>query len=138
VAWAEITTEPIDAADLERLVDHPSSGACVSFVGRVREHDGGRLVASLEYSAHPQSEAEALRIAQEVLERVTGAQSLAVSHRIGRLHVGDIAIVCAASAGHRSEAFEACRELIETIKRDLPIWKHQNFRDGTDEWVGSS
>lgn len=136
VLRASVESDPLDVAAIEGLVESPDAGACVSFVGWVRRHDRGREVTALEYSAHPRSSAEAVRIATQVARRMPGIRALAVSHRVGNLVVGDVAIVCAASADHRDQAFDACRALVETVKRELPIWKHQTFADGSDEWVG--
>jgi molybdopterin synthase catalytic subunit len=135
---AAVDSAELNVADHEDAVDTPEAGACVSFVGRVRGHDGGRGVLHLEYSAHPRSPAEAHRIASQVLGAYPGVRAIALSHRIGRLQVGEVAIVCAVSAGHRGEAFDACRLLVETVKHELPIWKHQVFFDGTEEWVGTA
>ncbi|WP_259465873.1 molybdenum cofactor biosynthesis protein MoaE [Rhodococcus opacus] len=135
---ANVQPEPIDIAELDTLVDLPRAGAQVSFVGRVRTHDAGRGVEKLEYSSHPTANAEALRIANEVLRRSEGVCAIAITHRVGCLDIGEAAVVCAISAEHRGQAFEACRELVERVKHELPIWKHQTFTDGTDEWVGSA
>ena len=134
---ANIETEPIDVGAVEALVENHSAGAFVSFVGKVRRRDGGREVELLDYSAHPTADAEAHRIAAEVLASADGVHAIALSHRIGRLAIGDVALVCVVAAEHRAQAFDACRELIERVKHELPIWKHQVFADGTDEWVGS-
>jgi molybdopterin synthase catalytic subunit len=93
-------------------------------------------VVGLGYTAHPSAEAELRRVAQAIAEkfRILG---VAVTHRVGDLAVGDVAVVAAVSAAHRGEAFEACRELIDQLKASVPIWKHQRFTDGTDEWVGT-
>jgi molybdopterin synthase catalytic subunit len=138
VVRANVQTGPIDTAQFEGLVDTPGAGACVSFVGRVRRHDAGRDVAMLEYSSHPTSDAEAHRIAREVLASHGGVCAIALTHRTGRLAVGEVAVVCAVSAAHRGQAFDACRELVEKVKHELPVWKHQVFTDGSDEWVGSA
>ncbi len=134
---ANVEAEPIDVAALETLVENHSAGAFVTFVGKVRRVDGGREVDALEYSSHPTADAEAHRIAEDVLSAADGVHAIAMSHRIGRLAIGDIAVVCVVAAEHRGQAFDTCRELIERVKHELPIWKHQIFADGTDEWVGS-
>lgn len=131
-------SEPIMVEELEDLVDHAEAGATVSFVGKVRRRDAGRQVSLLEYSSHPSTDAEAARIAAEVLEASAGVWAIALSHRVGQLAVGDVAVGCAVAAEHRGQAFDACRELVERVKHELPIWKHQLFADGTDEWVGSA
>ena len=89
----------------------------------------------LDYSAHPQA-AEAARALADRLAHDGRAVRLAVVHRVGHLEVGDIAVVVGVSAEHRGEAFDVCRELIDEFKATIPIWKHQRFADGADEWVG--
>ena len=104
----------------------------------VRDHDGGRAVRGLEYSAHPTAGKVVAQVANDVAARSTGVRAIAVSHRIGPLGIGDVALACAVAADHRKEAFAACAELVDEVKRLLPVWKHQLFADGTDEWVGSA
>ena len=136
VPIARIVDEPLDVAAHLDAVDHPTTGAMTSFVGRVRDHDpdAADAVVGLEYSAHPDAEA-ALR---SIAERCAGGTGciVAVSHRVGRLAVGDVAVVIAVSSSHRAEAFEVCRAVIETIKTDLPVWKRQIEADGTTAWKG--
>jgi molybdopterin synthase catalytic subunit len=105
-------------------------------VGLVRDHDpdAATAVVALEYSAHPDAEEALRRIAEEAIGD-TGAL-VAVSHRTGRLEVGDAAVVIAVAAAHRAEAFEVCRAVIETIKTGLPVWKRQVESDGTATWLG--
>lgn len=116
-------------------VADPSAGAVASFVGHVRDVDSGKGVTALSYSAHPSAESRL----QEVCEAVAGRHDVlgvAAVHRVGDLVVGDLAVVVAVSSRHRAEAFEACRDLIDTLKSTVPIWKHQVFADGTADWVG--
>ena len=113
------------------------AGGTVLFVGTVRREDGGRAVDGLGYSAHPSVE-EALRAVSERVVAAYPVRALAAVHRVGELAVGDDAVVVAVSCAHRGEAFEACRMLIDDLKREVPIWKHQRFSDGSDEWVGSA
>jgi molybdopterin synthase catalytic subunit len=89
----------------------------------------------LEYSGHPTAEKVIRQVAEEVAARATGVRAIAVSHRIGPLSIGDVALACAVAADHRQEAFAVCAELVDEVKRQLPIWKRQRFSDGTDEWV---
>jgi molybdopterin synthase catalytic subunit len=103
-----------------------------------RDHDGGRPVRGLEYGAHPTAGKVVADIAAEVASRARGVRAIAVSHRVGQLAIGDVALACAVAADHRREAFETCAELVEEVKRLLPVWKHQVFTDGSDEWVGSA
>ena len=104
----------------------------------VRNHDGGRDVARLEYSAHPLAEQTLFEVLAEVAAAATGVRAIAASHRVGTLHIGDAALVAAVAADHRGAAFETCARLVDTIKERLPVWKHQIFADGTDEWVNSA
>jgi molybdopterin synthase catalytic subunit len=117
-------------------VQHPAAGAVAIFVGTVRDHDGGRDgVVRLDYSAHPDA-AEQLRAVADEVSRMPGVQRVVALHRSGELAVGDTAVVCAVSAAHRAEAFDACRALIEELKARVPIWKKQLFESGSTEWVG--
>ncbi len=131
---AEVSELPLDVAAHERAVGRASAGAHVVFCGVVRDVDHGRRVVELEYEAHP----DAARVLREVAAEFAGlaaVDGLAVSHRIGRLLVGDVALVAAVSATHRHEAFEVCARLVDAVKLRLPVWKRQVFDDGTDEWV---
>jgi len=105
-------------------------------VGRVRDHDHGLGVRGLEYSAHPTALAALRRICETVATDYD-VHGVAAVHRVGRLGIGDIAVVVATTAAHRGEAFEASRALIDTLKAEVPIWKHQQFADGSEEWVGT-
>jgi molybdopterin synthase catalytic subunit len=136
VRLAAISAEPLDLAAHLAAVDDASVGAVTTFVGRVRDHDpdAATSVVALEYSAHPDAEPALRRIAEEAAGD-TGAL-VAVSHRIGRLEVGDAAVVIAVAAAHRAEAFDVCRAVIETIKTGLPVWKRQVEADGTATWLG--
>lgn len=138
VLRAAVTEEPISLVEHEELVAHESAGAVVGFSGVVRDHDGGRSVRGLDYSAHPTAAEVVARIAAEVASTSPGVRAVAVSHRIGHLAIGDAALVCAVAADHRRAAFETCARLVDEVKAQLPVWKHQLFADGTDEWVGSA
>ncbi|GAA5033430.1 molybdenum cofactor biosynthesis protein MoaE [Microbacterium fluvii] len=136
VQIARISAEPLDVDAHLAAVQHRTAGAVTSFVGTVRDHDpdaGGDVVA-LEYSAHPDAEATLHDIAVRAIG--TAPALVAVSHRVGRLEVGDAAVVIAVATPHRAEAFEICRDLIEEIKRALPVWKRQVEADGTAAWKG--
>ena len=133
---AEITAAPLDGAAHEKAVADPTAGAVVTFHGVVRDHDHGRGVTRLEYEAHP----SAARVLAEVAAEIAAdpdVHAVAVSHRVGVLEVGDVALVAAVSSAHRAAAFAACARLVEEVKARLPVWKHQLFLDGTDEWVNS-
>jgi molybdopterin synthase catalytic subunit len=138
VLRAAVGEAPLDVAEHAALVDQAAAGAVVTFAGVVRDHDGGRAVRGLEYSAHPTAEKVVAQVAADVAARAAGVRAIAVSHRIGPLGIGDVALACAVAADHRKEAFAACAELVDEVKRLLPVWKHQLFADGTDEWVGSA
>lgn len=113
-----------------------ADGAMVTFSGVVRDHDGGRGVERLEYSGHPSAPQVLAEVAGEIAERYPDTL-IAVAHRVGRLEIGDSALVCAVAAPHRKQAFVACDELVDTVKQRVPIWKHQLFEDGESEWVGA-
>ena len=134
VVRAEISAQPIDAIEHELLVAQGSAGAVVTFCGAVRDHDGGRQVVRLEYVGHPSAEETVRAVAARAAER-SGVLAVAVSHRVGTLAIGDPALVASVSSAHRAAAFGACAQLVDELKRELPIWKRQVFDDGTDEWV---
>ena len=135
IALLGIRDAPLDVAEALAAVEDPAAGGVVSFTGLVRASDGGREVTGLGYSAHPSAEDVLRRVAEQVVAGVPVVR-VAALHRVGELAVGDVAVVVAASAAHRGEAFEAARRLIDDLKAQVPIWKHQRFADGTDEWVG--
>lgn len=110
-------------------------GAITVFLGLVRDHDEGRPVETLDYTAHPMAATELARVTAAVAAR-HDVIALATEHRTGHLQIGDTAVVVAAASAHRREAFAACRDLIDTLKREVPIWKEQRFVDGACEWVG--
>ncbi|TRW85593.1 molybdenum cofactor biosynthesis protein MoaE [Mycolicibacterium sp. 018/SC-01/001] len=138
IVRAELTEQPIVAAEHEALVAHHSAGAVVSFAGVVRDHDGGRSVTRLEYSAHPTAAQVLADVAAEVAAESHGVRALAVSHRVGVLQIGDAALIAVVAADHRGEAFQTCARLVDRVKEALPVWKHQFFVDGTDQWVNSA
>jgi molybdopterin synthase catalytic subunit len=134
---SRVTTDVLDDAvsrAVEDAVASPECGAVVTFRGVVRDVDGGRGVSRLDYEAHPDATAVIRRCVAGVAAE-TGLRVAAV-HRYGSLGIGDVALVAAAAAGHRREAFEACSLLVERIKAEVPIWKRQHFDDGVSEWVG--
>jgi molybdopterin synthase catalytic subunit len=138
VLRAGLSENPIELAEHEALVSHQAAGAVVSFSGVVRNHDGGRAVTRLEYSAHPTAAQTLADVVAEIAADCEGVRAIAVSHRIGVLEIGDAALVAAVAADHRRAAFDTCALLVDTVKARLPVWKHQIFDDGTDEWVGSA
>ena len=138
VLRAELTEHTIELVEHETLVAHQGAGAVVGFAGVVRDHDGGRTVTRLEYSAHPAAPQTLADVAAEIAADSHGVRAIAVSHRIGTLNIGDAALVAAVAADHRGAAFETCQRLVDAVKARLPVWKHQFFSDGTEEWVGSA
>ncbi len=138
VVRAALTDEPISLADHHELVSHQSAGAVVGFVGMIRDHDSGRQVLHLEYSAHPSAADVLAEVVADVAAQSPGIRSVAASHRIGILQIGDAALVAAVAADHRQAAFATCAQLVDAIKARLPVWKRQVFADGTHEWVGSA
>ena len=131
---AFLTPDPIELVPLLASVQSAARGGIASFVGVVRDHHGDRGVLRLQYSAYgPMVEAECARIVTEAESR--WPVSIALRHRIGSLEVGETAIVVVAGSGHRAAAFDACRYVVEEVKRRLPIWKHEFYLDGTHEWV---
>ena len=133
IVRAEVCEAPVDVAELAAAVEDRAAGAVVTFDGRVRDHDAGRGVVGIAYSAHPSAGEVVARIAAEIAAR-PGLRALAVVHRCGELGVGQTALAVAVSADHRGPAFEAVHDIVEEIKRHLPVWKRQLFDDGSAEW----
>ena len=131
---ASVSASPLDVSAHEQAVTRSAAGAHVVFCGVVRDTDHGRRVVELDYEAHPGAEKVLRDIATQFAE-LPSVDGLAVSHRVGRLVVGDVALVAAISSMHRREAFDVCARLVDEVKRSLPVWKRQVFEDGTDEWV---
>ncbi|UYM06087.1 molybdenum cofactor biosynthesis protein MoaE [Solicola gregarius] len=132
----DVRDEPLSLDEVYASVVDPHAGGVGLFVGTVRDHDGGRGVDRLEYSAHPTVAARMREVAEAVTARFD-VIALSAVHRVGSLGIGDIAVVVAVSAAHRGEAMGACHALIDDLKAGVPIWKHQVFGDGSDEWVGT-
>lgn len=153
VVNAVLSADPISVDQAIAAVESDSAGAVVSFSGVVRNHDGGKPVQRLSYSAHPTAhQVMADVVAQLVAEQAAAGSGgtagetgsapaqparIWVAHRIGMLEIGDPALVCAVSAAHRGQAFAVCSELVDRVKAQVPIWKEQFFTDGTVEWVGA-
>lgn len=134
---AKVTKATITTSQLELEVKSDLAGAVITFSGDVRNHDGGKTVKALTYEVHP--------TAQSVIEKITSEVSakhnvinVSVAHRYGAIPIGESAFVVAVAAAHRGEAFDCCRELVERVKAELPIWKYQEFADGSTEWVNSA
>jgi molybdopterin synthase catalytic subunit len=132
----DLREEALSVEEVHAALADPAAGGVTVFVGAVRDHDRDQGVVGLSYSAHPTAQQRLV----EVVEQVAGRYDvigLAAVHRVGDLDIGDAAVVVGASAAHRGEAFDACRALIDDLKMSVPIWKHQRFADGSDEWVGT-
>lgn len=136
VALAELRDVPITVAECVAAVEGETQGAVVTFAGVVRNHDEGRGVERLSYSAHPSADATLKSVADQVAG-VHPDVRIAVVHRVGDLAVGDLALACAVSSAHRGAAFAACAALVDEVKARVPIWKEQFFDDGSTEWVGA-
>jgi molybdopterin synthase catalytic subunit len=133
-----LKTTALSVDEAMAVVAHPSAGGIAIFVGVVRNHAEGRAVDRLDYEAHDKLAIRELTlVANEVLQSQADVRVCAV-HRVGSLAIGDLAVVIAASAPHRAEAFAACRALIEQIKERVPIWKKEWATDGTADWVNLS
>ncbi len=136
--FCRITTEPIEALELLNQVRSDSDGAVLLFTGVVRNHDGGRPVTGLRYEAYEaMATAKITRICEEVRERFE-VGDIAVIHRVGDLAVGDVSVAIAVAAPHRDGAYKASREVIERLKREVPIWKRERFVDGEEVWLEGS
>lgn len=137
VVCAVVTSELVDINNLTALVKDDSCGAVVTFTGDVRNHDDGKEVQQLTYEIHPTAAQEITRITQSVSDSFDVVK-VAVAHRFGDIPIGESAFAVAVSAHHRESAFEACQALVNAVKAELPIWKHQVFTDGSDEWVNTA
>ena len=134
LVYAVVTDAPVHIQELSKLVANPHSGAVVTFCGDVRDHDGGKEVASLLYEIHPSAPEQIKLITQSVIGRFE-IEKVAVAHRYGDIAIGETACAVAVSAAHRQAAYDACAAIVDEVKAKLPIWKHQKFTDGSDEWV---
>ena len=134
VAKAFVTTDVTLVSELAAAVRSNTAGAVVTFSGDVRDNDHGREVSSLEYEAHPTAQNLLEKVASEIAARHE-VLSVAVAHRHGPIPIGESALVAAVAAKHRKAAFDACADLVDEVKVQIPILKHQVFADGTDEWV---
>ena len=136
VRLVSLRSTDLSVDEVLAAVADPAAGGHALFVGTVRDHDGGRDVAHLAYSAHTSASLVLWQVALRVAAD-DGVLGVAAVHRLGDLEVGDVAVVVAVSAAHRGVAFAASRRLIDEIKAEVPIWKHQRFVDGSTEWVGA-
>ncbi len=131
-----IRDTPLSVDEVVASVADHAAGGTTLFIGTVREEDHGKPVTRLAYEAHPTAEAELRRVAEKIAADFP-VTAIAAVHRVGELALGDIAVIVAVAAPHRGEAFAASRRLIDDLKAQVPIWKHQFFADGTSEWVGA-
>jgi molybdopterin synthase catalytic subunit len=136
VRLVDLRETPLDVTEVIDAVSDRAVGGIDVFVGTVRDHDHDQGVTGLDYSAHPTALARLREVVEGVAEKYD-VLAVAAVHRVGRLGIGDAAVVVATAAVHRGEAFDASRALIDELKDTVPIWKHQVFVDGTDEWVGT-
>ena len=137
IRLAEIRDTPLSVDEVRAAVMDPAAGGIGLFAGVVRDHDDGRHVTALSYSAHPSAAAELRRVAESIAAKFD-VRAIAAVHRVGDLVIGDLAVVVAVSADHRAEALDACRALIDELKHTVPIWKQQRFAGGDSEWVNSA
>jgi molybdopterin synthase catalytic subunit len=135
IRLAELRDTPLSVDEVLAAVADPGAGGTAIFVGTVRDEDHRRVVTALGYTAHPQA-GDRLRVVMEKVAAEYDVRAIAAVHRVGDLAVGDLAVVVAAACPHRDQAFAACRTLIDDLKAEVPIWKHQAFADGEGEWVG--
>jgi len=134
---ADVTTNVINIFELANLIRDESCGAIVTFSGEVRNHDSGKEVVSLTYEIHPSAQEKLAEITESVAGKFQ-VQKVAIAHRYGEIPIGQTAFAVAVSAHHRGSAFEACSALVNEVKEQLPIWKYQVFKDGSDEWVNTA
>jgi molybdopterin synthase catalytic subunit len=137
IVSALVTTDRIFVEKFSRAVQSNSSGAIVTFCGDVRDNDHGKQVVSLKYEIHPSAQAVLTQVVRKVSNR-HDVVKVAVAHRYGEIPIGESAFIVAVSAVHRLPAFEACSELVDEVKAQIPIWKYQMFADGTSEWVNTA
>lgn len=130
-----ITTLPLPIDALERELDDPECGACVSFIGKVRNHQDGRAVLRLDYEAYPEMATTLFEIIAEEAIQKFKVHHVRIVHRVGALAIGDVAVWVGVAAAHRGEAFSACRYTIDEVKHRAPIWKKEYYADGHAEWV---
>jgi molybdopterin synthase catalytic subunit len=133
-----IVDEVIDPARVVSGFPDPGDGACLLFLGVVRDHNEGREVVKLEYEVYREMAEQTLaEIAREAGERF-GTDRITLVHRVGELLVGEIATAIAVSTPHRAEAYQASRFIIEELKSRLPIWKREHYREGDAAWTGGT
>ena len=137
IRMAEVRSAALSVDEVLTAVNDPQAGGIALFAGVVRDHDHGRDVQRLSYSAHPTAAADLRRVC-ETIAAVFDVTAIAAVHRVGDLAIGDLAVVVGVSCPHRAGAFTACRALIDELKQSVPVWKYQLFGDGESEWVNSA
>jgi molybdopterin synthase catalytic subunit len=137
IRMAEVRSAALSVDEVLNVVTDPQAGGIALFAGVVRDHDHGRGVERLSYSAHPSADAELRRVCEKIVTDFD-VTAVAAVHRVGDLAIGDLAVVVGVSCPHRAEAFTACRALIDELKQSVPVWKYQLFGDGESEWVNSA
>jgi molybdopterin synthase catalytic subunit len=137
VRLIDVRESELSLDEVRAAVADPAAGGIALFAGAVRDSDHDKGVIGLSYSGHPSAADELRRVAEVIAGKFPAVIGIAAVHRVGDLAIGDLAVVLAVSCPHRTEAFNACRELIDLLKASVPIWKHQRFDDGTAEWVGT-
>lgn len=131
-----ITFAPLSLEEVYALANDPGNGAVVVMSGMVRNQTDGRSVVALEYQAYEQMALQVfIKIAADIRNNWSDVNRVVIHHRIGRLQIGEISVLVAVGCPHRSEAFEACRYAIDTLKHNAPIWKKEHWADGSSTWV---
>ncbi|MGD1806071.1 molybdenum cofactor biosynthesis protein MoaE [Dapis sp. BLCC M126] len=131
-----ITIAPLSIEDIYALADNPANGAVVLMSGMVRNQTDGKSVVDLEYQAYqPMAIKVFEQIATEIRSQWPDVNTVVIHHRVGRLKIGEISVLVAIGCPHRSEAFEACRYAIDTLKHTAPIWKKEHWANGSSSWV---
>ncbi len=135
---ARITAAPIDPAAVLADVGDRADGAMLLFLGTVRDHNDGRPVSGVGYSAYEDMARNVLTVIAHEAARRLGTDRLTVLHRIGDLGIGDVSVAIVASSPHRAESFDAVRYVIEEIKTRLPVWKREHYLEGESRWIGGA
>ena len=133
-----IVSRPLDSTAVLREVGNVTNGAAILFVGTVRNVNEGRAVTGIEYAAYTAMAERELRTIVEEAARAFGTEDIVVEHRLGRLDLGEASVVIAVAHARRAQAYDASRFVIEELKRRVPIWKREEYVDGTREWVDPS
>jgi molybdopterin synthase catalytic subunit len=130
-----LTKDPIDYYGLTEQVRRPDCGGVVTFLGTVRDLTDGRVTTALDYEAYPEMAEKKMAEIEEETRNRWPVGDMMIVHRLGHLGIGEVSVAVAVSCPHRAQAFEACRYAIDRLKELVPIWKKENWADGTTEWV---